>query len=67
MRRGKRAVPQRMPILRQYDMLKTVGEAIDDRHDSIAVSNRKRATGAEIALHINYQEYIIFINRDLHF
>ena len=56
-----------MPILRQHDMLKTVGEAIDDRHDRIAVGNRKRAAGAEIVLHINYQQQIIFINPDLAF
>ena len=48
-------------------MLKTAGQAIDDRHDSISVSNRKRATGAEIGLDINDQQYIIFINSDLHF
>ena len=45
----------RMPILRQHDVLKTAGETIDDRHDSIAVGNRKRTARAEIGLHINYQ------------
>ena len=45
-----------MPILRQRDMLKTVGEAIDDWHDRVAVGNRKRATGAEIGLHVDDQQ-----------
>jgi hypothetical protein len=56
-----------MPILRQRDMLKTLGEAIDDRHDGIAVGHRERAARAEIHLHINNQQQIIFTDPDLHF
>jgi hypothetical protein len=56
-----------MPILGQHDMVEAFGEAIDDRHRRVAVGNRKRAAGAEIVLHINYQQQIIVTDPDLHF
>jgi hypothetical protein len=55
-----------MPILGQHDMVEAFGKAIDDRHHGIAVGNRKRATGAEIVLHIDDQQHIIVAWPDLH-
>jgi hypothetical protein len=37
-------------------MAEALGQAIDDRHNGIAVRNRKRAAGAEIALDVNHQQ-----------
>jgi len=47
-------------------MIEAFGETIDDRHHSIAIGNRKRAAGAEIVLHIDYQQQIIVAWSDLH-
>jgi hypothetical protein len=45
-----------MPILGQRDMIEALGEAIDDRYYGIAVGDRKRAAGAKIVLHVDYQQ-----------
>jgi hypothetical protein len=45
-----------MPILGQRDMIEALGEAIDDRYHGIAVGDRKRAAGAKIVLHVDYQQ-----------
>jgi hypothetical protein len=37
-------------------MIEAFGETIDNRHHGIAIGNRKRAAGAEIVLHIDYQQ-----------
>jgi hypothetical protein len=58
---------RRMPILGQDNMVEALSEAIDDRNHGIAVSNRKRAAGAEIILHVDYQQQIIITDPDLHF
>jgi hypothetical protein len=46
-------------------MAEALSEAIDDGHHGIAVGNRKRAAGAEIVLHVDYQQHIVVAN--LHF
>jgi hypothetical protein len=47
-----------MPVLGHHHMIEALGETIDDRHHGIAIGNRKRAAGAEIVLHIDYQQQI---------
>jgi hypothetical protein len=47
-------------------MIEAFGEAIDDGHHGIAIGNRKRAAGAEIILHIDYQQQIIVAWSNLH-
>jgi hypothetical protein len=56
-----------MPILRERNMLKTLGEAVDGRHDGITVGNRKLAAAAEVSLHVNYQQQILVADRDCRF
>src|SRR6266576_1588932 len=55
-----------MPILGQNDMAEALSEPINDGHHGIAVGNRKRAAGAEIVLHVDYQQHIIIAGPDLH-
>jgi hypothetical protein len=55
-----------MPVLGQHHVIEAFGETIDDRHHGIAVGNRKRAAGAEIVLHIDYQQQIIVAWPDRH-
>ena len=56
----------RMPILGQRNMIEALGEAIDEGHHGVAIGDRKRAAGAEVVLHINYQQQIIVAEPDLH-
>jgi len=55
-----------MPVLGQHHVIEAFGKAIDHRHHGIAVSDRKRAAGAEIVLHIDDQQHIIIAGLDLH-
>src|ERR1700738_326029 len=55
-----------MPILGQHDMTEALNEAIDDGHHGIAIGNSKLAAGAEIVLHVDYQQQIIVAGPDLH-
>ena len=55
-----------MPVLGQHDVVKAFGEAVDDRNHGIAVGNRKRSAGAEIVLHIDNKQQIIFAWPDQH-
>ena len=48
-----------MPVLGQRDVKEAFGETIDDRHHSVAVGDRKRSTGTEIVLHVDYQQQIV--------
>jgi hypothetical protein len=66
MRRDERAVAWRMPVLGQHHMIESFGEAIDNWHHGIAIGNGKRATRAEIVLHVDYQQQIIVAWSDLH-
>jgi hypothetical protein len=47
-------------------MIESFGEAIDNWHHGIAIGNGKRATRAEIVLHVDYQQQIIVAWSDLH-
>ena len=42
-----------VPVLGEDDVLEERGNAMDCRDYSIAIGNGKRATGAEIILHVN--------------
>jgi hypothetical protein len=55
-----------MPVLGQHDMIKTYGEAIDNRHHRVRIANRKRPTGAEIVLHVDDQQQVIVTERRIH-
>jgi hypothetical protein len=55
-----------MPVLGQHDMVEAPSETIDDRHHGVAVGNRKRAAGAEVVLHVDYQQHIV-VAWPLHF
>ena len=54
----------RMPILGQRDIGEASGEAVDERHDGVAVADRQRAAGHEIILHVDDEKDIPFIDRD---
>src|SRR3954447_4196517 len=58
MRRRKRAMACRMPVLGQRDMAETFGEAINDRHHCVAIAHRKRPARTEIILHVDYQQQV---------
>ena len=59
MRRGEGAVALGMPVLSQHDVIEAFGQTIDDRHHGVAIGNRKRSTGTEIVLHVDYQQQIV--------
>src|SRR5690606_27167700 len=55
-RRGKRAVAGRMPILRQHHVLEAPRKPVDERHDLVAARNGKRAARTEIILNVDDQQ-----------
>jgi hypothetical protein len=63
--RGKRHVARWMPVLRQEEMPKTVGQVVDGRDDRIGIGNRQAASGAEVILHIDDHESRIHV-RECH-
>ena len=63
---GEGHMPRRVPILRDDDMRETARQAIDRRHDRVAVRHRERAAGAEIALRIGDDQHIAFARRAFH-
>ncbi len=52
-RRGEAAVPGRVPVLRGHDQVEPVDEAVDDRHDGVAVRHGQRPAGQEVVLHVD--------------
>ena len=52
-----------MPVLRQHDVAKPRGEAIDDRHDLIAARHRERAARTEIILDVHDDEDVSAVDR----
>ena len=56
---GEGDVALGVPVLREDDVLEVPGELIDDRHDLVAVCDRKRATGTEVVLHIDNDERVV--------
>ena len=59
-------MPRRVPVLRDDDMREMAREAVDRRHDRVAVRRRERAAGAEIALRIGDDQNIAFARRAFH-
>jgi hypothetical protein len=41
--------------------IEVFGETIDDRYHSVAIGDRKRSTGTEIVLHVDYQQQIFVV------
>src|SRR5689334_19482696 len=64
MRRRKRTVSRWMPVLRQRHMAEAFRKLVDDRHHSVAVTNRQRAARAEVILHVDHKEQVVGL--DLH-
>src|SRR5689334_19980357 len=64
MRRRKRTVSRWMPVLRQRHMAEAFCKLVDDRHHSVAVTNRQRAARAEVILHVDHKEQVVGL--DLH-
>ena len=62
MARRERTVSGGMPILRQRHMVELLGKPIDDRHDRIALGDRKRAAGAEIILHVDNEQQVLVLS-----
>jgi hypothetical protein len=65
MRRRKRTVPARVPVLRQDDVRKASGKVVDDRHDLIAIRNRKRPAGTKIILYVDDQQDVAVTNGEI--
>lgn len=60
---GKRDVSRRMPVLREYDVGKTLRERVDDGNDLVTARDRQRAarsvdSGAEVVLQIDHQQRV---------
>ena len=64
MRGGEGDVAGGVPILGQHDMGEALAEAVDERHDRIAVADRQRAAGHEIILHVDDEKDVPFVNRN---
>jgi hypothetical protein len=62
MRRGKRTVIRRMPILREHNVLKLRRNTVDGSNHFIATGDCQGATGAKIILHIDDEENVARIN-----
>ena len=65
MRRRKRQMTARVPILGQHHMPKSPGQPVDHRHDLVAARHRKRAARAEIVLDVDHQQHIAIADRKL--
>src|SRR5206468_8279593 len=64
MRRGKRNVVGRVPVLGHHHVGKILGHAVDDRDDLIAVFHRKAAAGKEAVLHVDDDQHAPIVDRD---
>ena len=56
MRRCKRVVAGRVPILRQHHVAETSRDAIDDRHDVVPIGDGKLAARTEVVLDVHDQQ-----------
>ena len=54
-----------VPVLREDDVLETRRDGMDGRNDGVAVGHGERAAGAEIILHVDDEEDVLW--SDLHF
>ena len=50
---GEGKVTARVPVLRQHNVREARAEAIDERHDLIAVRHGQRAARHEVVLHVD--------------
>src|SRR5262249_57877639 len=49
----------RVPVLREYDAAKMLGETIDERHDLIATRHGQRAVGTEVVLYVDHDKGVV--------
>jgi hypothetical protein len=59
MLRRKRSVMLGMPVLGEDYMLKAWSQLVNRCNNGISVCDCKPATKAKVALHINYEQYIV--------
>ena len=57
MRRSKRDMLGRMPVLSQHDVRKGPGDPIYDRHDLLALLYREASARKETVLNIDHDEH----------
>src|SRR4029079_7909837 len=62
---GEGDVIGRVPVLRQDNILKALGDRIDERHDRIALFNRQTAARGETVLYVDDQQRIAVSDFDL--
>src|SRR5262249_23946817 len=58
MRRCKRQVPGRMPVLGEHDVGELAGDTVDDRHDLVPARHGEAAARAKILLHVDHEENV---------
>jgi hypothetical protein len=51
-----------MPILRERDVIELLRKPVDHRHDRIALADRKRASRAEIILHVDHEQQVLVLS-----
>ena len=64
MDRGKGLVAVRMPVLRQHHVGEGARQAVDQRHDLVALGHGERAARAEIVLHVHHHQHVGVPDRD---
>ena len=57
----------RVPVLRENDMLELTRDMLNGRDHLVARGNGQRATGAEIALHVDDEKNIVLIDSHRNF
>src|SRR5882724_3989609 len=62
---GERDVVARMPVLREHDVRKAAGEAVDDGHDLVALRHGERAAWHEVVLHVDDDQDAFFGSRTI--
>src|SRR5207248_2345866 len=62
---GEGDVIARMPVLRQHDVGKARGEAVDDRNDPVALGHGERAARHEVVLHVDDDQDAFFGSRTI--
>ncbi len=63
---GERGVPLGMPVLGQDHMRKTPRQAVDRRHDGVALWHGKRTARAEIELRVGDDQDLAIIEGTVH-
>ena len=67
MRRRKRQMPARMPVLREHDVREFGRQRINQRHNFIAARHGEATAGTEVVLDVDNEKHIALANGHVFF